>query len=164
MGPFHSAPFLLDVSVKNIWILKRVLCIWLLIRFAVCGVNKPGLSLSLSCLWRDVVNVTRWAHTRAWWRHPSIHVRCVCSEQGYGLKMKCTVRPWQSHQGTGAQNILLAFRGTGHVSWRDLYTYCDLWAGIYYDNLIFIWPFCPWLLFSSSLSLFISFLCVSPCL
>lgn len=53
VGPFHSAPFLLDVSVKNIWILKRVLCIWLLIRFAVCWVNKLGLPL-LQIFWRDV--------------------------------------------------------------------------------------------------------------
>lgn len=43
VGPFRSTPFLLDVSVKNIWILKRVLCIWLLIRLAGYQVNKTGL-------------------------------------------------------------------------------------------------------------------------
>lgn len=42
--PFRSTPFLLGVFVKNIWILKRVLCIWLLIRLSGYQVNKPGLS------------------------------------------------------------------------------------------------------------------------
>jgi hypothetical protein len=118
VGPFRSAPFLLDVSVKNIWILKRVLCIWLLIRFAVCWVNKLGLPLPQlplkGCvwMWQKAQGEERGSH-RQWqccWALMPSHKGQVHSGWGWSLPMAQGHKWLSSCQGPPSPSHLLCTR------------------------------------------------------
>jgi hypothetical protein len=69
-GPSRSTPLLFDVSVNDIWILKGILCVRLLIRFSVCQDNYVGLHPPRLAVYGPI-SISKWAEGTDNEGHPS---------------------------------------------------------------------------------------------